>query len=67
MSLTSRRLQTAAAALALAVAMPAQAHETGLPHLLHEYGQWLALGTAIAALLAAGAVFVRVLRGDSGK
>ena len=67
MSLASRRILPALAALALVVATPAEAHETGLPHLLHEYGQWVALGTATAALLAAGAVLLRVLRAESGK
>jgi hypothetical protein len=65
MSVTLRRLAPTLAALALAIALPAQAHETGLPHLLHEFGPWVAIGTAAAALLAAGAVLVRVLRAES--
>ena len=50
----------AAIMLAICVAVlsagPAQAHNTGVPHLIHEYEGWVAL--AVVVLAAAGAVLL---------
>ncbi|HBF51699.1 MAG TPA: hypothetical protein DDX04_16615 [Massilia sp.] len=50
----------AAIMLAICVAVlsagPAQAHDTGAPHLIHEYEGWVAL--AVVVLAAAGAVLL---------
>ena len=62
-----RRL-TPIAALLLAIlaatftAAPAQAHETGMPHLIHEYEGWVALAVVVLSLLGAGLLVRRALR-----
>ena len=61
MSRISHRLLPALATLAIAA--PAQAHDTGLPHVLHAYGPWVAIGAVVTtALFVAGAVFVHIKR-----
>lgn len=56
------------AALLLAIlaatftAAPAQAHETGMPHLIHEYEGWLALAVVVLSLVGAGLLVRRALR-----
>jgi type IV secretory pathway VirB2 component (pilin) len=62
-----RRLAPIAAILvailaATLTAAPAQAHETGMPHLIHEYEGWVALAVAVTSLLAAGLLIMRALR-----
>lgn len=56
----------AAIMLAICVAIlsagPAQAHETGVPHLIHEYEGWVALGVVILAATGAGLLVRRALR-----
>ena len=41
---------------------PAQAHETGLPHLIHEYEGWVALAVVVLSLVGAGVLVRRSLR-----
>ena len=43
-------------------AAPAQAHETGLPHLIHEYEGWVALAVAVLSLMGAALLVRRALR-----
>lgn len=56
------------AALLLAIlaatftAAPAQAHETGMPHLIHEYEGWVALAVVVLSLVGAGLLVRRALR-----
>lgn len=62
-----RRLAPIAAILlailaATLTAGPAQAHETGLPHLIHEYEGWVALAVVVLSLLGAGFLVRRSLR-----
>ena len=62
-----RRLAPIAALLlailaATLTAVPAQAHETGMPHLIHEYEGWLALAVVVLSLVGAGLLVRRALR-----
>jgi hypothetical protein len=62
-----RRLAPIAAILvailaATLTAAPAQAHETGMPHLIHEYEGWVALAVVVLSLLSAGWLIRRALR-----
>jgi hypothetical protein len=62
-----RRLAPIAAILvailaASLTAAPAQAHETGMPHLIHEYEGWVALAVVVLSLLSAGLLIGRALR-----
>ena len=62
-----RRLAPIAAILiailaATFTATPAQAHETGLPHLIHEYEGWVALAVVVLSLVGAGLLVRRALR-----
>jgi hypothetical protein len=62
-----RRLAPIAAILvailaASLTAAPAQAHETGMPHLIHEYEGWVALAVVVLSLLSAGWLIRRALR-----
>jgi hypothetical protein len=41
---------------------PAQAHDTGVPHLIHEYEGWVALGVVVLAITGAGLLVRRALR-----
>lgn len=41
---------------------PAYAHDTGMPHLIHEYEGWVALAVVVLALLGAGLLIRRALR-----
>jgi len=41
---------------------PAQAHDTGAPHLIHEYEGWVALAIAVLAVTGAGLLVRRALR-----
>lgn len=41
---------------------PAQAHDTGVPHLIHEYEGWVALGIVVLAVTGAGLLVRRALR-----
>lgn len=41
---------------------PAQARETGMPHLIHEYEGWVALAAVVLSLLGAGLLIRRALR-----
>lgn len=56
------------AALLLAIlaatftAAPAQAHETGMPHMIHEYEGWVALAVVVLSLVGAGLLVRRALR-----
>ena len=43
-------------------AAPAQAHETGMPHLIHEYEGWVALAVVVLSLVGAGFLVRRALR-----
>jgi hypothetical protein len=43
-------------------AVPAQAHETGMPHLIHEYEGWVALAVVVLSLTGAGLLVRRALR-----
>ncbi|MCC2959907.1 hypothetical protein LK540_05630 [Massilia sp. IC2-278] len=40
---------------------PAQAHDTGVPHLIHEYEGWVALGVVVLAITGAGLLVRRAL------
>ena len=67
MSFSLRRFSPVAAImLAICVAIlsagPAQAHDTGVPHLIHEYEGWVALGVVILAATGAGLLVRRALR-----
>jgi hypothetical protein len=53
------RLIPAVAALA---ALPAHAHETGVPHLSHELEPWLIVGAAVALLLGVRALLRHLVR-----
>lgn len=44
------------------IAPPAQAHDTGMPHLIHEYEGWVALAVVVLSLLGAGLLLKRALR-----
>ncbi|MEN3277720.1 MAG: hypothetical protein V7631_3510 [Massilia sp.] len=62
-----RRLAPVAAILvailtAVLTVTPAQAHETGMPHLIHEYEGWVALAVVVLALTGAGLLVRRALR-----
>ncbi len=62
-----RRLAPIAAILiailaASLTAIPAQAHETGMPHLIHEYEGWVALAVVVLSLTGAGLLVRRALR-----
>ena len=62
-----RRLAPIAAILVAILATtftttPAQAHETGLPHLIHEYEGWVALAVVVLSLVGAGLLVRRALR-----
>jgi hypothetical protein len=50
------------AILAATFTAPAQAHETGLPHLIHEYEGWVALAVVVLSLMGAGLLVRRALR-----
>jgi hypothetical protein len=61
-----RRLAPIAAILvailaAILSSAPAQAHETGMPHLIHEYEGWVALAVVVLSLLGAGLLIRRAL------
>ena len=67
MSLFLRRLAPIAAILiaifaASMTALPAQAHETGTPHLIHEYEGWVALAVVVLSLTGAAMLIRRALR-----
>jgi hypothetical protein len=62
-----RRLAPIAAILiailaATLTAVPAQAHETGALHLIHEYEGWVALAVVVLSLTGAGLLVRRALR-----
>lgn len=62
LSRIARAAAPMAAALAAAIATaPASAHETGMPHLAHEYEGWVLLAVIVLSL-AAGWLIRRVLR-----
>ena len=46
---------------AVLTAGPAQAHDTGMPHLIHEYDGWVALGVVVLAITGAGLLVRRAL------
>lgn len=46
---------------AVLTAGPAQAHDTGMPHLIHEYEGWVALGVVVLAITGAGLLVRRAL------
>jgi len=56
----------AAIMLAICVAVlgagPAQAHDTGVPHLIHEYEGWVALAVVVLAATGAALLVRRALR-----
>ncbi|MGJ9418409.1 hypothetical protein ACHAC9_11685 [Massilia sp. CMS3.1] len=67
MSLFLRRLVPVAALLVAILAAtfpvaPAQAHETGMPHLIHEYEASAALAVVVLSLVGAGLLVRRSLR-----
>ncbi|MEW6373495.1 MAG: hypothetical protein AB1584_21445 [Pseudomonadota bacterium] len=43
-------------------AAPASAHETGMPHLIHEYEGWVALAVVVLSLVGAAVLIRRALR-----
>ena len=43
-------------------AAPVQAHETGAPHLIHEYEGWVALAVVVLSLTGAAVLVRRALR-----
>lgn len=51
-----------AAVLATVVAAPASAHETGMPHLIHEHEGWVALAVVVLSLVGAAVLIRRALR-----
>jgi hypothetical protein len=62
-----RRLAPIAAILVAVLAAtftsaPAQARETGMPHLIHEYEGSIALAMVVLSLLGAGLLIRRALR-----
>jgi len=62
-----RRLAPIAAILiailaATLTAAPVQAHETGMPHLIHEYEGWVALAVVVLSLSGAALLVRRALR-----
>ena len=62
-----RRLAPIAAILiaifaATLTAVPAQAHETGMPHLIHEYEGWVAMAVVVLSLAGAAMLIRRALR-----
>jgi hypothetical protein len=62
-----RRLAPIAAILVAVLAAtftsaPAQAHEAGTPHLIHEYEGSIALAVVVLSLLGAGLLIRRALR-----
>jgi len=61
-----RFVPVAAIMLAICAAVlsagPAQAHDTGVPHLIHEYEGWVALGVVVLAVTGAGLLVRRALR-----
>ena len=66
MSISLRRfapIAAIAAAMCVAVfSIPAHAHDTGVPHLVHAYEGWAALGVVVLALLGAVMLVRRALR-----
>lgn len=67
MSSYLRRLAPIAALLLAILAAtftttPAQAHETGMPHMIHEYEGWVALAVVVLSLVGAGLLVRRALR-----
>jgi len=62
-----RRLAPVAAILvailaASLTALPVHAHDTGMPHPIHEYEGWMALAVVVLSLLGAGVLVRRALR-----
>ncbi|XYJ12609.1 hypothetical protein ACSUZJ_11665 [Telluria sp. B2] len=51
-----------AAILATVAAAPASAHETGMPHLIHEHEGWVALAVVLLSLVGAALLVRRALR-----
>lgn len=49
-------------AFAVLAVTPAHAEDTGVPHLMHEYEGWVALGVVIFSLLGAALLVHRALR-----
>jgi len=41
---------------------PARAHDSGVPHLIHEYEGWVALAVVVLAATGAGLLLRRALR-----
>jgi hypothetical protein len=63
MSSFLRHLAPVAAILAaILVAFPVHAHDTGMPHPIHEYEGWVALAVVVLSLLGAGVLVRRALR-----
>lgn len=67
MSFFLRRLAPIAVILVAVLAAtfatpPAQAHETGLPHLIHAYEGWVALAVVVLSLVGAVLLIRRALR-----
>ena len=48
--------------LAAVTAAPASAHETGMPHLIHEHEGWVALAVVVLSLVGACLLVRRALR-----
>jgi len=60
-SLHHRRL-VAAIFAATFIALPVQAHEANMPHLIHVYEGHVALGVVVLSLVGAGRLIRRALR-----
>jgi len=52
----------AATLSATSIALPVQAHEANMPHLIHTYEGQVALGVVVLSLLGAGWLIRRALR-----